>query len=217
MTGVSLALTAFSFSPIQEAKSEEVPKLEEAIFAGGCFWCMEPPFDKTLGVISTTSGYSGGKEANPTYRQVSDGGTGHAEALLVKYDSSKVSYEELLDVFWHQINPTQKDRQFCDGGRQYRSAIFYRNEQEKAAALASKKKYSALGVFGPPARELYTEVKPAGTFWPAEDYHQDYYLKNPERYYYYRNACGRDRYLNAIWGPTKEPKEVNEMVEDVLG
>lgn len=181
-----------------------LPLVEVATFAGGCFWCMEPPFDKLDGVMMTTSGYSGGREAAPTYQTVSAGITGHAEALQVLYDPSKVTYEQLLDTFWHQINPTQTDQQFCDRGKQYRSAIFYHNESQRRAAEASKVKYAASGVFGTGflggPRQLVTEVTAVSDFWPAEEYHQDYYLKNPARYAYYRNACGRDKYLSQVWG-----------------
>eukprot|EP00953_Heterococcus_sp_UTEX-ZZ885_P001547 1353-Heterococcus_DN1.PRE.1 len=174
----------------------------EAVFAGGCFWCMEPPFDKLgEGVVSTISGYCGGNEKNPTYNQVSLGQTGHAESLQVIYDPAKISYEQLLDVFWHQINPTTRDRQFCDGGHQYRSAIFCKTEAERKAALASKSKYEASGVFG--GRPLVTEITQYKQFWPAEDYHQDYYINNPQKYYYYRGLCGRDAYLDKVWGQGK--------------
>ncbi|WZN60173.1 peptide methionine sulfoxide reductase MsrA [Chloropicon roscoffensis] len=182
----------------QDALPPPEAGLEVATFAGGCFWCMEPPFDKTDGVIATTSGYTGGDEPSPSYRQVSAGVTGHAESLQVLYDPKVVSYEELLQVYWHQIDPTVKDRQFCDGGKQYRSAIFYQNETQKEAAYASFVKYRDSGVFG--TKKLYTEIKPAKPFWPAEDYHQDYYLKKPILYKYYRFNCGRDQYLRSIWG-----------------
>ena len=149
-------------------------------------------------MVATTSGYTGGDEPSPSYRQGSAGVTGHAESLQVLYDPKVVSYEELLQVYWHQIDPTVKDRQFCDGGKQYRSAIFYHNESQKEAAYASFEKYRDSGVFG--TRKLYTEIKAAKPFWPAEDYHQDYYLKKPILYKYYRFNCGRDQYLRSIWG-----------------
>jgi peptide-methionine (S)-S-oxide reductase len=174
-----------------------VPALAaEAIFAGGCFWCMEPPFDKTNGVLSTESGYIGGQVSNPTYKQVSAGGTGHTEAVRVRYDPGKVSYEHLLNIFWRNIDPEAKDRQFCDDGSQYRSGIFYLDEAQKQAALNSRARLKDSGR----VRKIYTEITPAGTFWKAEAYHQDYYLKNPLRYRYYRHACGRDKRLEAIWG-----------------
>jgi peptide-methionine (S)-S-oxide reductase len=168
-----------------------------ATFAGGCFWCMEPPFDKLPGVVSTTSGYIGGHKANPKYQEVSAGNTGHAEAVQVAYDPQKVSYEKLLDVFWHNIDPTVKDRQFCDVGSQYRSAIFYRDAQQKRLAEASK---AALEKSKPFKEPIATEIVMATTFYPAEDYHQDYYIKNPIRYKFYRNGCGRDARLQQLWG-----------------
>ena len=170
---------------------------EKATFAGGCFWCMEPPFDKLEGVISTTSGYTGGKKLNPTYREVSDGDTGHAEAVEIVYDPAKISYEKLLDVFWHNIDPTVKDQQFCDHGSQYRSAIFYHGEQQKKAAETAK---AELMKSKPFKGEIVTEVVVAGTFYPAEDYHQDYYIKNPVKYKFYRFNCGRDSRLKELWG-----------------
>ena len=168
-----------------------------ATFAGGCFWCMEPPFDKLDGVLETTSGYMGGKERNPTYEQVSAGATGHAEVVQVRYDPARVSYARLLEVFWRNIDPTVKDRQFCDVGSQYRSAIFVHDEAQRRAADASR---AALEKSRPFKDPIVTPVVAAGEFWPAEDYHQDYYLKNPIRYSYYRNGCGRDRRLSSLWG-----------------
>jgi len=172
-------------------------RTETAIFAGGCFWCVEADFDKVPGVLSTTSGYTGGRVANPTYNQVSAGGTGHAEAVEVVYDPAKVTYDKLLDVFWHNIDPLVKNRQFCDAGDQYRSAIFVRNDEQRRLADASLKKVAAeLKDKG----TIYTEIVAAGPFYKAEDYHQDYYLKNPVRYKYYRWNCGRDQRLEEIWG-----------------
>jgi peptide-methionine (S)-S-oxide reductase len=168
-----------------------------AIFAGGCFWCMEGPFDKLPGVISTTSGYTGGTRKDPTYQQVSAGGTGHTEAVEIVYDPSKVTYERLLDVFWHNIDPEARDRQFCDAGSQYRSGIFYRDEKQKAAALASRAALEKVKSF---QGAIVTEITAAGPFYPAEEYHQDYYLKNPLRYSYYRGGCGRDARLKQLWG-----------------
>lgn len=165
-----------------------------AIFAGGCFWCMEKPFDETPGVISTTSGYTGGTKKNPTYEEVSAGSTGHTEAIKIVYDPNKVSYEKLLSIFWKNIDPTTKDKQFCDKGNQYRSGIFYLDESQKKLATESKlalaKKFPA----------IFTEITQATEFTDAEEYHQDYYKKNPLRYKYYRNACGRDKRLEEIWG-----------------
>ena len=166
-----------------------------ATFAGGCFWCMEPPFDKLDGVFSTTSGYTGGQKKNPTYEEVSAGGTGHAESVEVVYDPKKVSYEKLLEVFWHNVDPLVKDRQFCDHGHQYRTAIFYHDETQKRLAEASKKaKEKELG------KTILTEIVPASQFYPAEEYHQDYYRKNPIRYKLYRANCGRDARLEQLWG-----------------
>lgn len=168
-----------------------------AIFAGGCFWCMEPPFDKLDGVISTVSGYTGGDVKNPTYQQVSAGGTGHAEAVRIEYDQSKVTYERLLEVFWRNIDPTTADRQFCDHGHQYRSAIFYLDAKQRQAAEASRLAIEN-GKKLPGA--VVTQIVAAGPFYPAEEYHQDYYLKNPLRYKYYRFQCGRDKRLKELWG-----------------
>jgi peptide-methionine (S)-S-oxide reductase len=171
-----------------------------AIFAGGCFWCTEADFDKVPGVISTTSGYIGGKTANPTYEQVSAGSTGHTEGVQVVYDPATVSYEKLLDVFWRSIDPLVKDQQFCDRGDMYRSAIFYSNEQEKQLAETSKKAVEAK--FKP--RVVFTQIAPASPFYKAEEYHQDYYVKNPVRYKFYRYNCGRDQRLEELWGKNEK-------------
>ena len=169
----------------------------KAAFAGGCFWCMEPPFEALDGVISVTAGYTGGTKQNPTYEEVSAGGTGHAESIEVIYDPSKVSYQKLLDVFWHNVDPTTPDGQFCDHGHQYRTAIFYYEDTQKRLAEESKQAIaSSLRVRGP----IVTEIVPAGRFWPAEDYHQDYAKKNPIRYRFYRYTCGRDARLAEVWG-----------------
>jgi peptide-methionine (S)-S-oxide reductase len=168
-----------------------------ATFAGGCFWCMEPPYEKLPGVVEVISGYTGGSKANPTYEQVSGGSTGHAEAVQVIYDPKKVTYEQLLDVFWHNIDPTVKDRQFCDSGTQYRSAIFYMDNAQRQAAEAS---LAALQKSKPFKEPIVTQVAMAGAFYPAEDYHQDYYKKNPVRYQIYRSGCGRDARLKQLWG-----------------
>ncbi len=171
--------------------------LAKATFAGGCFWCMEPPFDKLNGVVSTTSGYTGGTKVDPSYEEVSSGGTGHAESVEVLYDPAKVSYEQLLDVFWHNIDPTVQDKQFCDFGHQYRTAIFTHDETQKRLAEQSKQ---ALEKSKPFAGQVLTEIVPTGRFYPAEEYHQDYYKKNPVRYKFYRYNCGRDRRLEQLWG-----------------
>lgn len=175
----------------------EDSKTEIATFAGGCFWCMEPPFDKLDGVISTTSGYTGGHKADPTYKQVSAGGTGHTEAIQIEYDPAKISYEELLVVFWKNIDPTTSDRQFCDQGSQYRSGIFFLNDAQKSAAEKSLKTIQQTKPFD---EAVVTEITSASTFYPAEEYHQDYYQKNPLRYKYYRYSCGRDQRLEKLWG-----------------
>jgi peptide-methionine (S)-S-oxide reductase len=168
-----------------------------AIFAGGCFWCMEPPFGKLEGVLSTTSGYTGGDAANPSYEQVSAGGTGHAEAVQIVYDPAKVSYQQLLERFWRNIDPLDAGGQFCDRGSQYRSGIYWRDEEQRRLAEASKADLAASGRFSQP---IVTEIAPAGPFYPAEDYHQDYYQKNPLRYRFYRTLCGRDARLAELWG-----------------
>ena len=190
---VALAPAAQGQAPASPAKSTTAV----ATFAGGCFWCMEPPYDKLPGVLSTTSGYMGGAKKNPTYEEVSGGATGHTEVVQVLYDPSKVSYEKLLDVFWVNIDPTVKDRQFCDAGSQYRTAIFVGSPEQRKAAEASK---AALEQSKPFKAAIVTPVVDAGEFWPAEDYHQDYYQKNPVRYSYYRTGCGRDARLKQLWG-----------------
>jgi peptide-methionine (S)-S-oxide reductase len=167
----------------------------KATFAGGCFWCMEPPYDELEGVISTISGYTGGTKKNPTYEEVSAGTTGHAEAVQITYDPTKISYEKLLDVFWRNIDPLTANAQFCDSGSQYRSAIFYHDETQKNLAEASKKRLQSR--FKQP---IVTEIVRATEFYPAEDYHQDYYKKNPIRYKIYRYGCGRDQRLQTLWG-----------------
>ena len=172
-------------------------KSAKATFAGGCFWCVEADFDKIPGVISTTSGYIGGTVVKPTYEQVSAKSTGHAEAVEIVYDASKVTYERLLEYFWHTIDPTVKDQQFCDRGSPYRSAIFAQDAEQLKAALASR---TALEKTKPFKEPIVTEILLAPTFYAAEDYHQDYYVKNPVRYKYYRNGCGRDARLKQLWG-----------------
>ena len=167
-----------------------------ATFAGGCFWCVEADFDKVPGVISTTSGYTGGKVDKPNYNQVSAGGTGHTEAVEIAFDPAKVSYQKLLDVFWRNHDPLAKDRQFCDRGDQYRPAIFHHDEEQRKLAEASKQ--AVQQKFAP--RVVQTEIVKAGAFFKAEDYHQDYYEKNPVRYKFYRYNCGRDQRLEELWG-----------------
>lgn len=172
-----------------------VPSPAKAVFAGGCFWCMEGPFDAVPGVLATTSGYTGGTKPDPTYEEVSSGTTGHRESLEVTYDPSKVSYQKLLDVFWRNVDPFDGTGQFCDHGSQYRGAIFVADDAERRLAEASKKAVETR--FG---RPVATEILPASKFWPAEDYHQDYYQKNPIRYKFYRYNCGRDARLKDVWG-----------------
>ncbi|MCE9523768.1 MAG: peptide-methionine (S)-S-oxide reductase MsrA [Alphaproteobacteria bacterium] len=170
---------------------------EVAIFAGGCFWCMEHPFDVLPGVISTTSGYAGGTKTNPSYEEVSSGSTGHAEAVKVVYDPKQVSYEKLLYVYWRNVDPLTKNGQFCDFGTQYRTAIFYTGEAQRALAEASKAALEKAKKF---SRPIVTEITAAGTFYPAEGYHQNYYQTNPVRYNLYRFNCGRDARLEELWG-----------------
>ena len=168
-----------------------------AVFAGGCFWCVESDFDKVDGVLSTTSGYIGGTVANPSYEQVSAKRTGHAEAVEIVFDPKRVSYAKLVERFWRTIDPTTPDRQFCDAGTPYRSAIFAVDDSQLQVALASR---SALEKSKPFKEPIVTQIVPASTFYPAEEYHQDYYKKNPLRYQYYRNGCGRDARLKQLWG-----------------
>ncbi|MDH5477108.1 MAG: peptide-methionine (S)-S-oxide reductase MsrA [Nitrospinota bacterium] len=188
-------------SPMGAQASEEKMETATAIFAGGCFWCMEPPYDKLDGVISTTSGYSGGKTKNPSYNEVSNGGTGHAEVVRITFDPRKISYTELLEVFWRNIDPTVRDRQFCDIGSQYRSAIFYLDDTQKKEAEDSLRRLEKSKPFAGP---IMTEITRATEFYPAEEYHQDYYRKNPIRYKYYRYSCGRDERLHELWGDGKQ-------------
>lgn len=176
---------------------EPTKNLATATFAGGCFWCMEAPFDKLPGVLSTISGYTGGFKKNPTYEEVSAGTTGHAEAVQVTYDSTKITYLQLLQVFWRNIDPLAANRQFCDGGSQYRSGVFYHNETQRKLAEATKRELVESGRFKQP---IVTEIVVFKEFYPAEEYHQDFYKKNPLRYQAYRSGCGRDRRLNELWG-----------------
>lgn len=173
-------------------------KTATAIFAGGCFWCVEADFDKVPGVLGTVSGYIGGTVSSPTYEQVSAKKTGHAEAVRITFDPARVSFEQLLAVYWKSIDPTTRDRQFCDAGSPYRSAIFAVDDAQLKAAQAS---LAALEKSKPFKEPIVTQVEKAPTFWPAEDYHQDYYKKNPVRYQYYRSSCGRDARLEQLWGP----------------
>ena len=191
-----IEVASASSTPDSSAASAR-PSEAVAIFAGGCFWCMEPPFDKLPGVISTTSGYTGGRVPNPDYEQVSSGGTGHAEAIKIVYDPALVSFTKLLDVFWRNIDPFAVDYQFCDHGDQYRSGIFAVDAEQMKLAEQSKRVLEDPKHLG---KAIATQIVPASTFYPAEDYHQDYYTKNPVRYKYYRYSCGRDKRLEQIWG-----------------
>jgi len=198
---LTLALAAVLSGPValfaQPAPGPKAPATARATFAGGCFWCMEEAFDKVPGVVATVSGYTGGRTKNPSYEQVSGGDTGHAEAVEVEYDPARVSYEKLVDVFWRNIDPTQKDGQFCDHGSQYRSAIFYHNDEQRRIAEASR---AALAKNKPFKGVIVTQIAKADAFYPAEGYHQDYHLKNPVRYKFYKSGCGREAQLQQLWG-----------------
>jgi peptide-methionine (S)-S-oxide reductase len=198
--GSSLALAVLLFATGGSVHAASAPSgtTAKATFAGGCFWCMEPPFDKLDGVSSTVSGYIGGKKKNPTYEEVSAGSTGHTEAVQITYDPKKISYDKLLEVFWRNVDPLTANAQFCDTGSQYRTGIFYHDESQKKLAEESKK------TIGKRFKEpIVTEITAAAEFYPAEDYHQDYYIKNPLRYKLYRFNCGRDKRLEKLWGPAK--------------
>ena len=200
---------------ISQAGAGSMPHLEKATFAGGCFWCMEPPFEKLDGVKEVISGYTGGHKVNPTYEEVSSQATGHLESVEVVYDPSKVTYEKLLDLFWRQINPTDDGGQFVDRGPSYKSAIFYHTEEQKRLAEASKKRLDQSGRFD---RPIVTPIRPAGAFYRAEEYHQDYYKKNPIRYKFYRYNSGRDQYLTKVWGKeeTMHPAMTDETRETLV-
>ena len=193
---VAVALGATVASAATTASGNAV-----ATFAGGCFWCMEPPYDELDGVISTTSGYTGGRKQNPTYEEVSTDTTGHTEAVQVVYDPKRISYARLLEVFWRNIDPLTANAQFCDHGTQYRSGIFYHDAEQRRLAEDSKRALEASGRFKGP---IVTEIVAAGTFYPAEEYHQDYYKKNPIRYKFYRAGCGRDQRLAELWGDSTQ-------------
>jgi peptide-methionine (S)-S-oxide reductase len=197
MKGLILIMMGLSVTLLTTPRAMAATNLEKATFAGGCFWCMEQPFDGIPGVVSVTSGYTGGQKKNPTYEEVSSGGTGHAESVQVIYDPARATYEKLLNVFWHNIDPTVKDKQFCDSGHQYRSAIFYHTQEQLRLALQSKTMLEKNKTFKEP---VMTEIVQAPEFYPAEDYHQHYYKKNPIRYKFYRTTCGRDKRLKELWG-----------------
>lgn len=190
------ALGTLSITAATAASATTPAAPATAIFAGGCFWCLEADFEKLSGVIDVESGYSAGKTINPTYEQVSAGGTGHTEAVRVTYDPAKVSYAQLVEFFWKHIDPTVKDRQFCDIGSQYRSGIYWQNEDERKIAEASRDALLKNGKFP----QIHTEIAAATTFYPAEEYHQDYHRKNPIRYTFYRRGCGRDARVQELWG-----------------
>ncbi len=203
LLGIALAASfahAAASAPSGAARAKAASpadRSELAVFAGGCFWCMETAYEGRPGVLAVVSGYTGGKEKNPTYEQVSSHATSHFEAIEVRFDPGKISYAELLDIFWHSIDPTQGDGQFCDRGHQYRSAIFWRGEAQRTAAEKSRRAIEASGVLKQP---IVTEILPASVFWPAEEYHQDFWKKDPVRYRTYRLGCGRDQRLAKIWG-----------------
>jgi len=195
----SLALAALLAALAGPSLAQDAPpaKSEVATFAGGCFWCVESDFDAVPGVLSTVSGYTGGHVENPTYRDVTSETSGHKEAVQITYDPTQVTYERLLDIFWRSVDPTDAGGQFCDRGDSYRTMIFANSDAQLKAAEASKAALEASGKLPAP---IVTEIVTAPTFWPAEDYHQDYYLKNPVRYQYYRTGCGRDERLKEVWG-----------------
>jgi peptide-methionine (S)-S-oxide reductase len=203
LRGMLLLLLMCSLVALAHAETEKsapsagAEQLETATFAGGCFWCMEEAFEGVPGVRTVTSGYTGGHVAQPTYPQVSAGRTGHAEAVEVRYDPAQVSYDKLLEVFWHNIDPLTPNAQFCDHGSQYRAAIFYHNDDQKQRAEASKQALVDSKRFDQP---IVTQIEKASTFYPAEQYHQDYYKKNPLRYRFYKYTCGRARRLRQLWG-----------------
>ena len=198
---IVLGLVGSVYGDMERGDSGE--EVAVATFAGGCFWCMEHPYDELEGVVSTTVGYTGGHKEDPTYAQVSAGWTGHAEAVQVVYNPQKVSYQKLLEVFWRNIDPLDGKGQFCDKGSQYRTAIFYHDENQKRLAEQSKKALEESKRFD---QHIVTEITPASEFYRAEDYHQDYYKTHPFRYKFYRYACGRDQRLRELWGPTREKK-----------
>lgn len=195
LVGIVLIWDSLPFYATADNLAREDQPLATATFAGGCFWCMEKPFDELEGVVSTTSGYTGGHVENPTYKAVSNGNTGHREAVQVVYDPSQISYDTLLEVFWRNVDPLDSRGQFCDKGSQYTAAIFPETEAQQQAAAASKQQLQSSSRFGQP---IATQILPAQTFYPAEEYHQDYYLKHPVRYHFYRNACGRDQRLTEL-------------------
>ncbi len=203
---VVLAMTALLTAVAGEARAAAPPSLmKKATFAGGCFWCMTPPFEKLAGVVTVTAGYMGGTTVKPTYENYAAGG--HLEVVEVAYDSTVISYQQLLDTFWHQIDPTDAGGQFVDRGHAYTTAIFYYDEEQRQLAEASKKALAARAVF---AKPIVTPIRPATTFYPAEAYHQDYYKKNPLRYWWYRSGSGRDQFLDRVWGKARDRGDVHK-------
>jgi methionine-S-sulfoxide reductase len=198
---LSLVATLIALSLCSFMTLNAIAEEQSAVFAGGCFWCTESDFEKLDGVVSAASGYIGGQVKNPSYKQVSAGGTGHTEAVEVIFDDQKVSYSQLVEYFWKTIDPTDGGGQFCDRGQQYRSEIFYQTEEQRDIAQASKDALSASGLL---KAEIVTQLTASSRFYPAEDYHQDYYLKNPVRYNYYRWGCGREKRLEVLWGAAKK-------------
>ena len=193
-------------------EEKRAAKLQKATFAGGCFWCMQPPYDKLKGVVSTTVGYTGGHKKNPTYEEVSTGATGHYEAVEILYDPEKIGYDDILDVFYQSIDPTDGSGQFADKGSQYRTAIFYHDEKQKSISIASKEKMEKSGKFKKP---IVTEILPASEFYPAEEYHQKYYKKNPTRYNLYKFGSGRESFLRELWGDISKLVKVKPANEEL--
>jgi peptide-methionine (S)-S-oxide reductase len=202
LIALGTATSTASAASMTTARARSAAAADTATFAGGCFWSMERPFDHTTGVISTTVGYAGGTKAGPSYEDVSTRTTGHAESVEVVYDPSKVSYQKLLYIYWHNIDPVTREAQFCDHGNEYRTVIFYRNEAQRKAAESSRAELDRSGLFKSP---IVTEIVPAAAFWKAEDYHQHYADKNPVQYNMYRVGCGRDARLKQLWGSSAEP------------
>jgi len=205
MAGSAVAQTAAGQQQVQKTKPENTAQLETALFAGGCFWCMEKPFEELDGVISVVSGYAGGTTRNPTYQDYS--GAGHIEVVQIRFDPARISYEKLLDVYWRQVDPTDAGGQFVDRGHAYTTGIFYYNEQQRQLAQDSRKALAQSGRYSKP---VITPIEHAPTFYPAEEYHQDYYKKNPVRYWYYRSRSGRDQFLEQVWGGDKEYHKMSQ-------
>lgn len=205
LVAVIILISCTNINKSNEVKENNMTSLKKATFAGGCFWCMESPFEKLDGVIEVIPGYTGGTKENPTYEEVSSGTTGHVEAVEISYDPKIINYKQLLDVFWKQIDPTDADGQFVDRGAQYESAIFYHDEEQKSLAERSKKELNASKIFD---KQIITEIRKSSTFYPAEEYHQDFYKTHPFKYRFYRSRSGRDQFLEKVWGKyEKQNKE----------